>query len=102
MPAAMGLIAEKGETIGARYVITFVAPDNIPSLKGCQRCGFFPDLTASAGRAGLRALPPRQLHQARRRRSKTHAEVLNSKATRTMFGQRAAAMPGYRLPYASD
>ncbi len=27
MPAAMALIAEKAETIGARYVITFVAPE---------------------------------------------------------------------------
>jgi RimJ/RimL family protein N-acetyltransferase len=44
MPAAMALIAEKADAIGARYVITFVAPDNIPSLKGCQRCGFSPDL----------------------------------------------------------
>lgn len=44
MPAAMAQIAEKADTIGARYVITFVAPDNIPSLKGCQRCGFSPDL----------------------------------------------------------
>jgi len=44
MPAAMGLIAEKAETIGARYVITFVDQNNIPSLKGCQRCGFSPDL----------------------------------------------------------
>jgi RimJ/RimL family protein N-acetyltransferase len=44
MPAAMALIAEKADTLGARYVITFVAPDNIPSLKGCQRCGFSPDL----------------------------------------------------------
>jgi RimJ/RimL family protein N-acetyltransferase len=44
MPAAMALIAEQAEKIGARYVITFVAPENIPSLKGCQRSGFFPDL----------------------------------------------------------
>jgi hypothetical protein len=42
MPAAMALIAERAETIGARYVITFVAQDNIPSLKGCQRSGFSP------------------------------------------------------------
>jgi RimJ/RimL family protein N-acetyltransferase len=40
----MALIAEKADTLGARYVITFVAPDNVPSLKGCQRCGFSPDL----------------------------------------------------------
>jgi RimJ/RimL family protein N-acetyltransferase len=44
MPAAMGLIAEKAEAFGARYVITFVDQRNIPSLKGCQRCGFSPDL----------------------------------------------------------
>lgn len=44
MPAAMGLIAEKAAAFGARYVITFVDQNNIPSLKGCQRCGFSPDL----------------------------------------------------------
>ncbi len=44
MPAAMALIAEKAEAIGARYVITFVDLTNIPSLKGCQRSGFSPDL----------------------------------------------------------
>ena len=44
MPAAMALIAEKAEAIGARYVITFVDLTNVPSLKGCQRSGFSPDL----------------------------------------------------------
>ena len=44
MPAAMALIAEKAEAFGARYVITFVDDTNIPSLKGCQRSGFSPDL----------------------------------------------------------
>lgn len=44
MPAAMSLIAEQAATFGARYVITFVEVKNIPSLKGCQRCGFAPDL----------------------------------------------------------
>ncbi len=44
MPAAMSLIAEQATTLGARYVTTFVEVGNIPSLKGCQRCGFAPDL----------------------------------------------------------
>lgn len=44
MPAAMALIAEKGEVFGARYVFTFVGTDNIPSLKGCERAGFTPHL----------------------------------------------------------
>jgi GNAT superfamily N-acetyltransferase len=42
MPAAMARIAEKGKVQGARYIITFVGIDNIPSLKGCKRCGFMP------------------------------------------------------------
>jgi len=42
MPRAMALIAEKARDFGARYVITFVGKDNIPSLKGCQRAGFAP------------------------------------------------------------
>ena len=40
MPAAMARIAEKAADIDARFVITFVADDNIPSLKGCDRAGF--------------------------------------------------------------
>jgi RimJ/RimL family protein N-acetyltransferase len=44
MPAAMSLIAEQATSLGARYVTTFVEVGNIPSLKGCQRCGFAPDI----------------------------------------------------------
>jgi RimJ/RimL family protein N-acetyltransferase len=44
MAAGMALIAERGADIGAREVITFVNLENIPSLKGCQRAGFYPDL----------------------------------------------------------
>lgn len=42
MPAAMARIACMGSTVGARWVITFVHTDNIPSLKGCKRAGFSP------------------------------------------------------------
>jgi GNAT superfamily N-acetyltransferase len=42
MPAAMSRIAEKGNDIGAKRIITFVDIDNIPSLKGCKRSGFHP------------------------------------------------------------
>jgi GNAT superfamily N-acetyltransferase len=42
MSSAMAQIAEQGKQIGARYVITFVHEDNIPSLKGCKRSGFVP------------------------------------------------------------
>lgn len=45
MPCAMAQIAEKASEIGARWVVTFVTHDNIPSLKGCQRSGFVPYLT---------------------------------------------------------
>ncbi|HEX5508320.1 MAG TPA: GNAT family N-acetyltransferase [Pseudolabrys sp.] len=44
MSAAMALIAERGSDIGAARVLTFVDIDNVPSLKGCQRAGFYPDL----------------------------------------------------------
>jgi RimJ/RimL family protein N-acetyltransferase len=42
MPQAMALIAERAKNLRARYVITFVAEENIPSLKGCKRAGFVP------------------------------------------------------------
>ena len=42
MPAAMARIAELGAALGARWVVTFVSADNIPSLKGCDRAGFTP------------------------------------------------------------
>ncbi len=42
MPCAMAQIAEKAHDIGARWVVTFVAHTNIPSLKGCERSGFMP------------------------------------------------------------
>ena len=42
MPRAMALLAEKATDFGARYVITFVAEGNTPSLKGCKRAGFVP------------------------------------------------------------
>ncbi len=35
-------IAKKGKEIGARFVLTFVEEDNIPSLKACERAGFSP------------------------------------------------------------
>jgi GNAT superfamily N-acetyltransferase len=44
MSAAMAEIAERASEFGARRVLTFVAKDNIASLKGCQRAGFAPDL----------------------------------------------------------
>lgn len=42
MSAAMALVAERAAAAGARYVITFVNEDNLPSLKGCRRAGFTP------------------------------------------------------------
>ncbi len=44
MSAAMALIAERADDIGASHVLTFVDDHNIPSLKGCQRAGFYPHL----------------------------------------------------------
>lgn len=42
MPSAMAQIARKAAELGARWVITYVGNDNIASLKGCKRAGFFP------------------------------------------------------------
>jgi RimJ/RimL family protein N-acetyltransferase len=42
MAAAMAQIAERALQFNARYVITFVASDNVPSLKGCVKAGFVP------------------------------------------------------------
>jgi GNAT superfamily N-acetyltransferase len=44
MSAAMAIIAERADSLGARYVLTFVGDDNIPSLKGCRRAGFKPHM----------------------------------------------------------
>jgi RimJ/RimL family protein N-acetyltransferase len=44
MPAAMARIAERGAELGTNRAITFVGDDNIPSLKGCKRAGFYPSL----------------------------------------------------------
>lgn len=56
MPAAMAEIAERAVDFGARYVLTFVAIDNIPSLKGCQRAGFAPDLLHKQTRLGFNVI----------------------------------------------
>lgn len=44
MAAAMWLLGERGRDVGATRVLTFVGVDNIPSLKGCEKAGFFPRL----------------------------------------------------------
>jgi RimJ/RimL family protein N-acetyltransferase len=44
MSAAMARIAEQASAFGATDVLTFVDQQNIASLKGCERAGFYPDL----------------------------------------------------------
>ncbi|WP_178989083.1 GNAT family N-acetyltransferase [Winogradskyella schleiferi] len=44
MPATLSKIAKKAQDLGVRSLIMFVATNNIPSLKGCQRSGFEPYL----------------------------------------------------------
>lgn len=44
MPTAMAMIAEHAIEMGCRYVLTFVAQENVPSLKGCTKAGFTPYL----------------------------------------------------------
>jgi GNAT superfamily N-acetyltransferase len=53
MSVAMAMIAERAADIDARYVLTFVAEDNIASLKGCQRAGFQPHLLHSYAQWGF-------------------------------------------------
>lgn len=50
MSAAMALIAERAADIGARYVITFVESNNVPSLRGCAKSGFSPYLVRDEAR----------------------------------------------------
>ncbi len=57
MPAAMALIAEKAAALGASRALTFVGEDNVPSLKGCKRAGFFPALR----REGIHRLGHRRM-----------------------------------------
>jgi len=42
MPAAMAQISEAAARNGAKTLITFVANDNVPALKGCRRAGYSP------------------------------------------------------------
>jgi hypothetical protein len=44
MPYAMARIAERAADCGAKWVVTFVGKDNVPSLKGCRLAGFEPYL----------------------------------------------------------
>src|SRR5580700_9078274 len=53
MAAAMAQIAERARDFGSRKVLTFVATDNIASLKGCQRSGFYPHLLHRRTRLGF-------------------------------------------------
>jgi RimJ/RimL family protein N-acetyltransferase len=53
MAAAMAQIAERASDFCARKVLTFVATDNIASLKGCQRAGFHPHLLHRRTRVGF-------------------------------------------------
>jgi len=42
MSEAMATISSIGKSKGAKYLITYVKADNIPSLKGCQKSGYRP------------------------------------------------------------
>jgi RimJ/RimL family protein N-acetyltransferase len=53
MAAAMAQIAERARDFNATKVLTFVATDNIASLKGCQRAGFHPHLLHHRTRLGF-------------------------------------------------
>lgn len=56
MPSAMALIAERAADLGCRYVMTFVESDNVPSLRGCRKSGFAPDLLRTEHRLFLGSL----------------------------------------------
>ena len=42
MSEAMATISSIGKRKGAKYLLTYVKDDNIPSLKGCQKSGYRP------------------------------------------------------------
>jgi hypothetical protein len=69
MQHSMAEIAIKGKESGARWIITFVREDNIPSLKGCKRAGFSPYLVHENKwrffhcRSDIRMLPPNTPYQ---------------------------------------
>jgi GNAT superfamily N-acetyltransferase len=42
MGAAMAEVAQQGLRLGARWALTYVKHDNVPSLKGCANAGFRP------------------------------------------------------------
>lgn len=50
MPFAMSLVAEEGKRHGARWGITYVPDNNIPSLRGCLSAGFVPFLVKKVKR----------------------------------------------------
>jgi GNAT superfamily N-acetyltransferase len=54
MGAAMAEIAEQGIKLGARWALTYVKYDNIPSLKGCANAGFRPYMMRTERWRGLR------------------------------------------------
>lgn len=56
MSAAMALIAERADDLGANYVLTFVDQKNQASLKGCARAGFHPYLLHHRVQIGYGAL----------------------------------------------
>ena len=64
MAAAMAQIAARGAELGARWTLTVVREDNVPSIKGCIRAGFEPYMLKLDGWRLLRreirftALPP--------------------------------------------
>jgi RimJ/RimL family protein N-acetyltransferase len=53
MSAAMARIAERAGEHDAKKVLTFVATDNVASLRGCQRAGFHPHLLHHRIRLGF-------------------------------------------------
>jgi hypothetical protein len=64
MAAAMAQIAARGVELGARWTLTVVREDNLPSIKGCIKAGFEPYMLKLDGWRLLRhdirytALPP--------------------------------------------
>lgn len=62
MPAAMAQIADRAAELGAIDALTFVDDDNVPSLKGCKRAGFWPVMErVMAHRLGRRTVTFSQL-----------------------------------------
>ena len=96
MAAAMAQIAERASDFGGRKVLTFVATDNVASLKGCQRARASIRIFCTAHPARLRSAYARPLRDAAGRRSAAHREILSPPASQRQLESGFCGIPPAR------